>query len=38
MRFIAIALIFSLTACASVQTRTERNSGVGFNNYDIGDS
>ncbi len=36
MRIIAIALIFSLTACASVETRTERSSGVGFNTYDAG--
>jgi len=34
MRIIAVILIFTLTACASVQTRTDRNSGVGFSNYD----
>ena len=36
MRIIAIAMIFTLAACASVEKRTDRNSGVGFNTYDTG--
>ena len=34
MRIIAIIMIFTLTACASVKDRTARVSGVGFSNTD----
>ncbi len=32
MRILAITLILTLAACASVENRTERSSGVGFSN------
>lgn len=38
MRFIMVTLILSLGACASVEKRTERASGVGFNSYDVPNS
>ncbi len=36
MRIVALVLIFTLASCTSVATRTDRNSGVGFNTYDTG--
>jgi hypothetical protein len=35
MRILAITLILSLAACASVDKRTDRNDGVGFDNYQV---
>jgi len=35
MRIVAVLMIFTLTACVSVETRTARQSGVGF---DISDT
>ncbi|MEE9428776.1 MAG: hypothetical protein V3V25_11560 [Paracoccaceae bacterium] len=36
MRIIAIILVFTLASCASVQKRTDRGSGAGFDTYDTG--
>jgi len=36
MRTFVILMILTLASCASVETRTDRNSGVGFGTYDPG--
>jgi hypothetical protein len=38
MRIIAILMIFSLAACATVHDRSARQGGVGFSTYDDGTS
>lgn len=35
MRILTVTLILSLAACASVEKRTDRNDGVGFDNYQV---
>ncbi len=36
MRIIGIILLLTLASCASVETRTDRNSGVGFDSFSEG--
>ncbi len=35
MKYLGLAMFIALSACASVSERTDRNDGVGFNNYEV---